>query len=78
MTKEYLENLLRFHFKDDKLQIKDHNIAPATGKGEHYASVMVRTKIIYMLSNDNNELQSISLILKTNYEDELTRISGRI
>lgn len=64
MNKEFFEKVLRYHEKDSVLVVSDYQIAPASKKGDHFASVMYRININYR-SSKSDKPKNISIILKT-------------
>ncbi|XP_064546922.1 uncharacterized protein LOC135434312 [Drosophila montana] len=64
---QYFKEVLSAHENDEELEIIDVNISPATGKGDHYASVMFRAGVEYKSKNGKSFK---SLIIKTMPEKE--------
>ncbi|XP_017052859.1 uncharacterized protein LOC108096020 [Drosophila ficusphila] len=69
LDEAYLERLLRDLKKDPGLKITDLVIKPATAKGDNYASVMTRVKILFLKSGAKNP-DTEFYIVKTTYEND--------
>ncbi|XP_017124146.1 uncharacterized protein LOC108144026 [Drosophila elegans] len=69
LDEPYLERLLKDLKKDPDLRITDLEIKPATAKGDNYASVMTRVKVLYLKSGAKTpEIEYY--IVKTTYEND--------
>ncbi|KAH8283953.1 hypothetical protein KR054_005627 [Drosophila jambulina] len=69
LDESYLEPLLRDFKKDPGLKITDLEIKPATAKGDNYASVMTRVKVLFLRSSSKTpEIEYY--IVKTTYEND--------
>ncbi|KAM7364656.1 uncharacterized protein ACRADG_001057 isoform 1-T2 [Cochliomyia hominivorax] len=68
LTDTYLENILKKYLKDEKLQIKDIEIKPATANGDNYASVMSRIKVKFL--SESTQSQELTFIMKYSYESD--------
>lgn len=66
ITNTYLEKILQKCENDPNLKVKGFEAAPATAKGNHYASVMLRVKVLY---KQHEKDLSKSLIIKTIHSD---------
>lgn len=62
ITNGFFERILRRELHDDSISVKDYTLKAALGKGENYASQMLRVKVDY--SSINKPTNEISLILK--------------
>ncbi|XP_067646821.1 uncharacterized protein [Eurosta solidaginis] len=67
LTPSYLQEALRLHHKDPKLQLHSMHVQPATGKGENYGGVLTRIKAQYRLSQNQQRVER-SFIAKTSFE----------
>ncbi|CAD7091880.1 unnamed protein product [Hermetia illucens] len=61
---EYVQKVLRNFFNDNDLEIVEISIAPASAKGDNYASIMTRVRVKYRSSNQRN-LQAGSYLIKS-------------
>ncbi|KAM7361509.1 uncharacterized protein ACRADG_012407 [Cochliomyia hominivorax] len=68
LSDSYLEQVLQKYLKDEKVQIINVDIRPATSNGENYASIMSRIKVKF--SSSKEKLQELSFILKYSYESD--------
>ncbi|KAH8267231.1 hypothetical protein KR026_008600 [Drosophila bipectinata] len=69
LDEAYLEPLLRDQKKDPGLRITELDIKPATAKGDNYASVMTRVKVLY-LNTGAKDPDVGYYIVKTTYEND--------
>ncbi|KAH8414014.1 hypothetical protein KR222_001940 [Zaprionus bogoriensis] len=68
LTREYVEQKLREYLKDEKLQLEQLHIKPATANGENYASVMTRINLEY---KDRKLVhQRATFLVKTTFADK--------
>ncbi|XP_034116519.1 uncharacterized protein LOC117576081 [Drosophila albomicans] len=67
LNDQFFKDVLVHHHNDPNVKVIEFNTSPATAKGDHYASVMFRTKVDYSLQN---KTLSKSLIIKTMPEIE--------
>lgn len=63
LNKEFFEKILRNCQQDDKIQVLELKIAPATLTNDHYGSVMFRSIVEYSDSKSKNTLK-VSYIVK--------------
>uniref|UniRef100_A0A336MCN0 CSON013154 protein n=1 Tax=Culicoides sonorensis TaxID=179676 RepID=A0A336MCN0_CULSO len=68
-TNVYIEEILQDYLKGDSIKVICFNVAPATAKGNQYASVILRVTIEYE-QNGKNYFKPI--ILKIRHQDETT------
>ncbi|XP_050341366.1 uncharacterized protein LOC126767781 [Bactrocera neohumeralis] len=72
LTKDYLEQCLRKHYKDKKLKILRWDVRPALGKGENYGGVL--TRIRAECQTHLGAVVSGHYVVKTSFEaDEFAR-----
>lgn len=71
LTPKYIENVLKNYFNEATLQVKSMKVKPASGKGDSYGGVMLRSYVSYCL-NDSLSTIETSLVLKTQIWNELT------
>lgn len=72
LTKDYLEQCLREHYKDEKLKILRWDVRPALGKGENYGGVLTRIRAEYQTYLGT--IVSGHYVVKTSFEtDEFAR-----
>ncbi|GAB0088775.1 hypothetical protein DMENIID0001_032390 [Sergentomyia squamirostris] len=64
----FVENLVKKVENSEKVKMEKFELKPVTKKGNHYASVMIRIVVNYVL--DTKEQKQISLILKTSYDEK--------
>ncbi|KAL7729678.1 hypothetical protein ACLKA6_007949 [Drosophila palustris] len=64
---QYFRDVLRDHEHDEDLEVIALKISPASGKGDHYASIMFRAAVEYKSSRGKS---TKSLIIKTMPEKE--------
>ncbi|GAB0088776.1 hypothetical protein DMENIID0001_032400 [Sergentomyia squamirostris] len=64
----FIENLVKKVENSEKVKMEKFELKPVTKKGNHYASVMIRIVVNYVL--DTKEQKQISLILKTSYDEK--------
>nr|NP_651370.2 uncharacterized protein Dmel_CG10513 [Drosophila melanogaster]AAF56440.2 uncharacterized protein Dmel_CG10513 [Drosophila melanogaster]AAK92891.1 GH13495p [Drosophila melanogaster]AOQ12660.1 CG10513-PB [synthetic construct] len=69
LDETYLERLLRDLKNDPGLRITDLVIKPATAKGDNYASVMTRVRILFLKSGAKSP-ETEYYIVKTTYEND--------
>ncbi|KAH8310213.1 hypothetical protein KR044_000008, partial [Drosophila immigrans] len=67
LNAEYLKEVLSSHEKDENVEVFALKISPASGKGDHYASIMFRATVEY--KNTKGKFNK-SLIIKTMPEKE--------
>lgn len=68
LTREYVEQKLREYLEDEKVQLEQLHIKPATANGENYASVMTRINLEY---KDKDLLhQRATFLVKTTFADK--------
>ncbi|KAH8310925.1 hypothetical protein KR044_003493 [Drosophila immigrans] len=67
LNAEFFRDVLSNHLKEPQLKVLDVVISPASPKGDHYASVMFRSKVEYQIGKGKF---SKSLIIKTMPEQE--------
>ncbi|KAH8399612.1 hypothetical protein KR215_004983, partial [Drosophila sulfurigaster] len=67
LNAEFLREVLMKHLKEPELKVLDIVMSPASAKGDHYASVMFRSKVVYETQKGKF---SKSLIIKTMPEQE--------
>lgn len=68
LTREYVEQKLREYLKDEKVQLEQLHIKPATANGENYASVMTRINLEY---TDKDLLhQRATFLVKTTFANK--------
>lgn len=63
ISNEFFENILRREHQDSSIVVKDYILKPAIGKGENYASQMLRVRVNFSSVN-NPTVDNISLIVK--------------
>lgn len=63
ISKEFFERILRREYNDDSIIVKDYTLNAALGKGENYASQMLRVCVKYSSIKDPS-VDQISLIIK--------------
>ncbi|XP_055855054.1 uncharacterized protein LOC129918492 [Episyrphus balteatus] len=69
LTQDFLTKKLRIYYKDPSLQILSMSVAPATGKGENYASIMNRVSLQYIIGGDRSP-RSGSYVVKSSFEGD--------
>ncbi|KAH8414015.1 hypothetical protein KR222_001939, partial [Zaprionus bogoriensis] len=68
LTRDYVERKMRKYLKDDKLQLGQLHIKPATANGENFSSVMTRINLDY---KDRNLVhQKATFLVKTTFADK--------
>lgn len=67
MDAQYFTEVLRHHEHDQELEVIALKLSPASGKGDHYASIMFRASLQYKTQRGKS---SKSLIIKTMPEKE--------
>lgn len=72
LTPKYIESVLKNYFNDSTLQIKLMKTKPASGKGDSYGGIMLRSYISYCVK-DSTSVFDTSLVLKTQIWNELTK-----
>lgn len=68
LTQDFVENILKNFLKNVMLKVENIDISAATAKGDSYCSVMTRVKANYKESKSDNEIQTISFLVKSSYE----------
>ncbi|EDW13802.1 uncharacterized protein LOC6572192 [Drosophila mojavensis] len=68
LDSQYFRDVLSAHENDEQVEIIDVKISPATGKGDHYASVMFRAGVEYKRAQGEKSFKS--LIIKTMPEQD--------
>lgn len=63
ISNAFFERILRREHQDNTIVVKDYTLEPAVGKGENFASQMLRVHVNYSSKNDPSADQ-ISLIVK--------------
>lgn len=63
ISNAFFERILRREHNDDTIVVKDYTLKAALGKGENYASQMIRARVNYSSVKDPS-VDSISLIVK--------------
>lgn len=64
ISNAFFEKILRREHKDDTIIVNDYTLKPALGKGENYASQMLRVRVNFTSIKDPSA-NHISLIVKT-------------
>lgn len=64
ITNAFFERILRADQQDDSITVTGYTLKAALGKGENYASQMLRSRVDYTKSLSNTEVHSISFIIK--------------
>uniref|UniRef100_A0A1I8Q0I0 CHK kinase-like domain-containing protein n=1 Tax=Stomoxys calcitrans TaxID=35570 RepID=A0A1I8Q0I0_STOCA len=64
INQEFLQEVLTKYENKGKVEIINHDLKPASMKGDHYASVMFRCKVEYRFV-ENASFKSMSFIIKT-------------
>ncbi|KAL7729673.1 hypothetical protein ACLKA6_007944 [Drosophila palustris] len=68
LTPDYVTEKLRTYYKDEKLELKQLKIQPATANGENYASVM--TRIVVEYKDKDLVHQEATFLVKTTFADK--------
>lgn len=63
ISNAFFERILRREHEDNTIVVKDYTLKSALGKGENYASEMLRVRVNYSSLNDPS-IDHISLIVK--------------
>lgn len=63
ISNAFFERILRREHNDDSIAVKDYTLKAALGKGENYASQMIRASVNYASTKDPS-VDHISLIVK--------------
>lgn len=63
ISNAFFERILRREHQDNTIVVKNYSVKPALGKGENYASQMLRVRIEFTSIN-NPKVEVISLIVK--------------
>ncbi|XP_064535668.1 uncharacterized protein LOC135426494 [Drosophila montana] len=63
LVSQFLKKVLTNNLKDDQLEVLYYKMSPATVKGDHYASVMFRVSVEYIIQAGKKAAKS--LIIKT-------------
>ncbi|TMW48119.1 hypothetical protein DOY81_006792 [Sarcophaga bullata] len=69
INQEFLQKVLKEYENNETVQIDELIVTPASVKGDHYGSIMFRSKVAYTLE-DTKENKIKSLIIKTLPEEE--------
>lgn len=70
---DYIGKILKQYEKNDNVKIVQFNVAHATSKGDNYVGAVFRANVEYQFddsSNKNQNNKTISMIIKTNIEDD--------
>lgn len=62
ISKEFFERIIRREQNDESITVAGYTIKAALGKGENYASQMLRVRVEFL--RDNCEVEFLSLIIK--------------
>lgn len=68
ISNEFFEKILRREHHDSSIVVRDYTLKAALGKGENYASRMMRVRVNYSSINDPS-VDHISLIVKAAITD---------
>ncbi|XP_055687441.1 uncharacterized protein LOC129792412 [Lutzomyia longipalpis] len=68
LNKDYIEGLVRKIENTDNVKLEKFELRPVTKKGNHYASVMIRILVDYVVESKNHK--HLPLILKTTYDEK--------
>lgn len=71
LDKEYVIKILQKFCDTQVVEIKNFTKNPATVKGENYFSALYLLNIEYFMDSDTENVQQVSLILKTRLESDL-------
>lgn len=71
------ERILRREHHDNTIVVKDYTLKAALGKGENYASQMLRARVNYSSTNDPS-VDHISLIVKAALTNEVAAITNEL
>ncbi|XP_017017599.1 uncharacterized protein [Drosophila kikkawai] len=70
LTKDFVQEMLRVHFKEDSLRLDKLDIKPAIANGENYASVMTRITVEYTTKGSKGKRRSTSFLVKTTFAEK--------
>lgn len=68
LTNEFFEKILRTDRKNNNISVSDFTIKAALGKGENYASQMLRAKVHF---SDGIIKQTVSFVIKSSLQNDL-------
>ncbi|XP_059621269.1 uncharacterized protein LOC132264937 [Phlebotomus argentipes] len=68
LNEAYIEGLVKKVENSERVKVEKYELKPVTKKGNHYASVMVRIIVNYVVEATKHK--RVSLILKTTYDEK--------
>lgn len=71
LNDSFIENILRKHYQDEALTVKNLKIRQCGGKGDSYASLMYRVGTFFCTGKDAESVKFLSLVVKTLPENEM-------
>lgn len=74
LNESYIEGLVKKIENSNEIKLKKFELKPVTKKGNHYASVMIRIIVDYVL--ESKTTKQVSLILKTTYDEKHSEEEG--
>lgn len=77
LTPNYIESVLKDYYNDPTLQVKSMKVKPASGKGDSFGGILLRSYISYCVK-DSTSTVNTSLVLKTQIWNEITESTLKV